>query len=270
MTGGPPVLRSKRLEAVDGVRHAFFTRRGGVSRGLYESLNVGLGSADDPAAVRENRRRAAAVLGAEADALATCFQIHSNTVRVAGSSWGPDRPEGDGVATACEGVLCGALAADCAPVLIADGAARVVAAVHAGWRGALAGVVEAAVSALVELGGAPRRMVAAVGPCIARDSYEVGTDFMAQFVDQDCAYGQFFSPGVTPEKRQFDLPRFVLFRLASAGVGSSEWIGRDTCAEEETFFSNRRAFRRGEADYGRLLSAIVLEGPGADRDREPS
>jgi copper oxidase (laccase) domain-containing protein len=126
------------------------------------------------------------------------------------------------------------------------------------------------VSALVDLGGAPHRMVAAVGPCIARDSYEVGVDFMAQFLARDPAYGQFFSPGAAPEKRQFDLPRFVLFRLASAGVESSEWIGHDTCAEEETFFSNRRAFRRGEADYGRLLSAIVLEGAHADRHCETS
>jgi YfiH family protein len=259
VTDAPPILRSTLLSAVEGVSHAFFTRRGGVSRGLYESLNVGLGSGDDSEAVRENRRRAAAALGATPDALATCYQVHSAAVRIAESPWGADRPEGDAVVTAREGLICGALAADCAPVLIADGPARVVAAVHAGWRGALAGVVEAAVSAMVARGGSPRRMVAAVGPCIARDSYEVGADFMAQFTARDDGHRRFFSPGATPEKRQFDLPGFVRDRLAAAGVGSSEWIGRDTCAEEDNFFSNRRAFRRGDADYGRLLSGIVLD-----------
>jgi len=259
VTDTPPVLRSPLLSAVEGVSHAFFTRRGGVSRGLYDSLNVGIGSRDDPDSVRENRRRAAAALGASPDALATCYQVHSALTRFAERPWGADRLEGDAVVTAREGLVCGALAADCAPVLIADGPARLVAAVHAGWRGALAGVVEATVTAMVERGGSPGRMVAAVGPCIAPQSYEVGADFMAQFAARDVGYRRFFSPGTTPEKRQFDLPGFVLDRLAAAGVGSSEWIGRDTCAEEDDFFSNRRAFRRGEADYGRLLSCIVLE-----------
>jgi YfiH family protein len=259
MSVSPPLLRSSLLAAVGGISHAFFTRRGGVSRGLYESLNVGLGSGDDAEAVRENRRRAAAALGAPAGALATCYQIHSATVAIAEAPWSADRPRADAVVTAREDLVCGALAADCAPVLIADGRARLVAAVHAGWRGALAGVVEATVSAMVERGAAPDRMVAAVGPCIAQESYEVGADFMVRFTDCDDAYRRFFSPGATSEKRQFDLPRFVLDRLAAAGVGSSEWIDRDTCAEDDDFFSNRRAFRRGEADYGRLLSAIVLD-----------
>lgn len=258
MTTAPPVLRSALLASVAGVSHAFFTRRGGVSRGLYASLNVGLGSGDDPEAVRENRRRAAEALGARPEALATCYQVHSAVVRLATSSWGSGRSEGDAVVTACEGLVCGALAADCAPVLIADGTARIVAAIHAGWRGALAGVVEAAVSAMVERGGAPGRMVAAVGPCIAQESYEVGADFMAQFVVQDGGHRRFFAPGAGPDKRQFDLPGFVLSRLAAAGIGASEWIGRDTCAEEDDFFSNRRALHRGEPDYGRLLSAITL------------
>jgi hypothetical protein len=255
----PPLLRSSLLASVDGVSHAFFTRRGGVSRGLYESLNVGLGSGDDVEAVRENRRRAVAALGAPADALATCYQVHSATVAVVETPWNADRPRADAVVTTRQGLVCGALAADCAPVLIADGQARLVASVHAGWRGALAGVVEATVSAMVDRGALPDRMVAAVGPCIAQKSYEVGADFMARFTDCDKAYRRFFSPGATPEKRQFDLAGFVLDRLAAAGVGSSEWIGRDTCAEEDDFFSNRRAFRREEADYGRLLSAIVLD-----------
>lgn len=259
MTISPPFLRSKLLATVEGVGHAFFTRQGGISRGLYESLNVGLGSGDDIEAVRENRRRAAAALGASSEALATCYQIHSARVAIAEAPWGPERPKGDAVVTAREGLICGALAADCAPVLIADGPARLVAAVHAGWRGALAGVVEAAVSAMVKRGGSPARMVAAVGPCIAQGSYEVGADFVTQFTSRDEGYSRFFAPGVTSDKRQFDLPGFVLARLAAAGVSSSEWIGRDTCAEEHDFFSNRRAFHRGEADYGRLLSGIVLQ-----------
>jgi hypothetical protein len=266
MTDQPSLLRSPLLQAVAGVSHAFFTRRGGVSRGLYESLNVGLGSDDNPEAVRENRRRAAAALGAGPEALATCFQTHSAAVVLARSSWGDDRPRGDGVVTAREGLICGALAADCAPVLIADGAAGVVAAVHAGWRGALAGVVEAAVAAMVGLGASPPGMVAAVGPCIGRVSYEVGSEFMARFTGRDDDHRRFFSPGGAPDKRQFDLPGFVLSRLAEAGVGASEWIGLDTCADEALFFSNRRAFRRGEPDFGRLLSGIMLDPGHGDPD----
>jgi YfiH family protein len=259
----PPILRSPLLAAVPGVAHGFFTRRGGVSRGLYDSLNVGLGSRDAQGDVIENRRRAAAAFGVAPEALTTCHQVHSSQARVAREAWGPDRPEADGVVTASFGVLCGALAADCAPVLIADGQAGVVAAVHAGWRGALAGVIEAAVAAMTDLGAAPGHMVAAVGPCIGPASYEVGEEFMARFVASEAAFAAFFTAGETPDKRRFDLPAFVLRRLAAAGVARGEWIGRDTAAEADDFFSNRRAFRRGEADYGRQLSVIRLgeQGP---------
>jgi YfiH family protein len=255
----PRLLQAPSLTALAGVKHGFFTRHGGVSRGVYESLNVGLGSGDDAADVAENRRRAAAAFGAPPAALTTCFQIHSAAVKVATGPWEQGRPEADGVVTAKAGVLCGALAADCAPVLIADSEAGVVSAVHAGWRGALSGVVEAAVETMIGLGASPHRLVAAVGPCIGPESYEVGSDFMARFEARDPAYGRFFSAGASSDKRQFNLPDFVLHRLAVAGVGSAEWIGRDTCAEPDEFFSNRRAFKRGEADYGRLLSVIVLE-----------
>jgi hypothetical protein len=255
---GVPALASPRLAALPGVRHAFFTRRGGVSTGLFESLNVGRGSADDGPLVDENRRRAAAHFGLEADALATCYQVHSARVEAAEAPFGPYRPEADGVATARPGVICGALAADCAPVLIADAEARVVAAVHAGWRGALAGVVEAGVAAMTRLGGDPARMVAAVGPCIGPASYEVGLEFEARFVEADGANARFFAPGASDAKRLFDLPGYVLGRLAEAGVAQAEWIGRDTLAEPDWFFSNRRAVLRGERDYGRLLSAICL------------
>jgi YfiH family protein len=251
-------IQSSLLAALPGVRHAFFTRRGGVSTGLYASLNVGIGSKDDPAAVVENRARAAAWFGQAPSALVAAYQIHSALALVANAPW-TTQPEGDAVVTTTPGLVCGALAADCAPILIADPTARVVAAVHAGWRGALGGVVGAAVEAMRTQGGQPARMVAAVGPCIGPRSYEVGQDFLDAFTADDPAFERFFAPGASPDKRQFDLPAFVLHRLARAGVQHCEWVGRDTCAEADDFFSNRRAFKAGEPDYGRLLSAITLE-----------
>jgi hypothetical protein len=254
-----PTIASPLLGGLTGVRHAFFTRQGGVSKGVFASLNTGRGSGDDAAAVAENRTRAAAALGRTAAELSTCYQIHSARPIVAHAPLGDARPEGDAVVTRAPGVLCGALAADCAPVLIADADARVVAAVHAGWRGARAGVVEAAVAAMVALGAAPARMRAAVGPCIGPASYEVGLEFLDAFVAADGANARFFRPGATTDKRLFDLPGFVLSRLAAAGVPRAEWTGHDTLADEARFFSNRRAVHRGERDYGRLLSAITLD-----------
>ena len=252
-----PALTSPLLD-LPGIRHAFFTRAGGVSTGIYESLNVGRGSGDDPADVTENRRRAAAHFGLAAEALSTAYQIHSAIALVADQPWGDERPQGDAVVTVRPGVLCGALAADCAPVLLADPVARVVAAVHAGWKGALGGVVEAAVATMQAQGAEPSRIAAVVGPCIGPGSYEVGLEFLAAFEADDPDHGRFFAPGETPEKRMFDLPAFVLSRLRAAGVETCEWVDADTCADAARFFSNRRAFRRGEPDFGRLLSAIVL------------
>ncbi|OHB26160.1 MAG: polyphenol oxidase [Phenylobacterium sp. RIFCSPHIGHO2_01_FULL_69_31] len=249
-----PVLTSPLLD-LPGVRHAFFTRQGGVSTGIYASLNVGVGSNDDPEAVSENRRRAAAHLGGE---LVTAYQVHSATAVVADGPWPAGPPQADGVVTATAGVVCGALAADCAPILFADASARVVAAAHAGWKGALTGVAEHAIARMEALGARRDRIVAAVGPCIGPASYEVGLEYVQRFTDADPAYGRFFSAGAAPDKRQFDLPGFVLARLRAAGIAQCEWIGRDTCAEPDLFFSNRRAFKQGEPDYGRLLSAIVL------------
>jgi len=251
-------LQSAPLAALPGVKHAFFTRQGGVSTGLYDSLNVGRGSKDDPADVVENRRRAAAWFEVAPDALLTCYQIHSATVLTADTSWGETRPEADGVATSTPGLVCGALSADCAPVLLADAEARVVAACHAGWKGALGGVIEAAVRAMQAKGAEPNRIVAVVGPCIGPKSYEVGLEFLERFETQDPGAGRFFQPGKSEEKRMFDLPAYALSRLERAGVGTAAWIGRDTCAEEALFFSNRRAVLRSEGDYGRLLSAIAL------------
>ena len=254
----PPVIRSALLDAVPGVRHAFFTRKGGVSAGIYESLNVGRGSKDEAADVAENRARAAAWFGAEPAALNTCFQIHSTIAIKADGFWGDVRPEGDAVVSKTPGVVCGALSADCATILFADPQARIVAAAHAGWRGALDGVVQGTVDCMSELGADPARMVAVVGPCIGPQSYEVGEEFEARFHADAPGSEPFFKPGRTADKRMFDLPGFVLWRIQAAGVGQSEWIGRDTCAEEDWFFSNRRAVLRGEGDYGRLLSAIAL------------
>ena len=251
----PPVLTSRLLEA-EGVRHAFFTRAGGVSDGLYASLNVGLGSDDDPRAVRENRRRCAAHFGAES--VVTAYQVHSAKAEVADGPWPGEPPRADGVVSATPGVVCAALAADCAPILLADPQARIVAAVHAGWKGALDGIVEATVAQMVSLGAQRGRLVAAVGPCIGPASYEVGLEFLQRFSEANRAYEGFFAPGASRQKRMFDLPAFVLGRLAAAGVGLSEWLGRDTCAEPEHFFSNRRALKEGEPDFGRLMSAIAL------------
>jgi hypothetical protein len=258
MTASPPALTSARLARLKGVRHAFFTRAGGVSTGIYESLNLGRGSKDDPEAVAENRRRAASLFDTGPERLLACYQTHSTIARVAEGPWGDERPEGDAIVTVTPGLVCGALHADCAPVLLADEKARVVASVHAGWKGALDGVVQSAVSAMTALGAEPDRITAAVGPCIAQDSYEVGREFLERFAHHDPGSERFFRDGAEAGKFHFDLPGFVLWRLHQAGVRDAEWIGRDTCAEADAFFSNRRAFKRGEGDYGRLMSAIML------------
>jgi hypothetical protein len=251
-------VTSPLLSEVKGVRHAFFTRHGGVSSGVYESLNVGLGSKDDPADVAENRARCAAHFGVSPEALLTCYQIHSAEVLIADRPWNGARPEADGVVTGVGGLVCGALSADCAPVLLVDPKARIVGAAHAGWGGALKGVVDAAVAAMRQLGADPARMVCAVGPCIAPQSYEVGLEFLDRFVADDRGNARFFHPGASADKRRFDLPAYVLERVLRAGVGRAEWTGHDTY-EDPRFYSNRRALHRGEADYGRLLSAIALQ-----------
>jgi len=257
----PPTLHSPLLLKALGVRHAFFTRRGGVSQGIYASLNVGEGSDDDGAAVVTNRRRVLEWFRPDVGALTRIYQIHSATAKVVttfGSEPGEPKWEGDALVTALPQMACSILTADCAPVLIADPLARVVAAAHAGWRGALDGIVESTIEKMCELGASPERMVAAIGPCIGPGSYEVGMEFVERFEAAAPANLRFFAPGQDAQKRLFDLPAYVLDRLAEAGVTNAEWIGRDTCAEEDEFFSNRRAFLRGEPDYGRLMSAIML------------
>lgn len=258
---GPEPLRSPALDALarDGVRHGFFTRRGGVSKGLYEGLNVGLGSRDDRACVLENRRRVAAWLGVPATHLATQHQVHSARATVAQAARdGHDRPEADGIVTDRPGLAVGVLAADCGPVLMADPSARVVGAVHAGWKGALDGVLEATVEAMERLGASAPRIVAVLGPSIARDSYEVGPEFVRRWLDADAGNRRWFSPSPRSGHAMFDLNAYTVDRLSRAGVQAS-MLGRCTYAEPDLFFSYRRTTHRGEPDYGRQISAIVME-----------
>lgn len=251
----PAPLTDPALAALPGVRHGFFTREGGISTGVYAGLNVGIGSGDDPAAVAENRRRAASAFGQPPERLLTAYQVHSAIAHVVDGPWPGERPQGDALVTTTPGLVLGALAADCAPVLLVDAESRVVAAAHAGWRGAFTGVVEAAVAKMVEQGARPERIVAAVGPCIGPKSYEVGPEFVDRFTEVGAE--RFFRPG-QGDRALFDLPAYVLHRLAQAGVEQARWLGRDTVTEPDLFHSNRRAHLRDEADYGRLLSAIML------------
>lgn len=241
-----------------GVRHGFFTRQGGVSEDIYTGLNTGVGSKDDPAAVAENRRRVAEWMGGGLDDLCGCYQIHSAVARVAEAGWAGERPEGDAVVAGVKGPVLTVLTADCAPVLFADAEAGVVGAAHAGWKGALGGIVHSTVAAMEALGANPARMVAVVGPCIAQASYEVDADFQERFDHHDPGGALFFAPGAAADKRQFDLPGFVLWRLEQAGIGDAAWTGHDTRVDEAQFFSNRRAYLNGEPDFGRLMSAISL------------
>jgi polyphenol oxidase len=250
------VIRSGALE---GVAHGFLGRRGGVSTGVCAGLNVGTGSADDPAAIEENRRRAAeAVLpGAR---LVTVHQVHSAECVVAQPWAFADRPQADALVTDRPGLLLGILTADCAPVLLADAEAGVVGAAHAGWKGALFGVTDATVSAMEKLGARRERIAAAIGPCIARVSYEVDDALLRRFAEVEPANERFFTAG-REGHHQFDLEGYVAARLAEAGVARIDALGLDTYADEERFFSFRRATHRGEPDYGRQISLIGLAAP---------
>ena len=246
------IHRAANLD-LPGLAHGFFGRAGGVSTGLYESLNCGPGSRDDPAAVAENRARAVAALAPGAR-LATLSQVHSAIVHVAGPDWDTAlRPEGDGLVTATPGLALGILTADCAPVLFADGEAGVIGAAHAGWKGALGGVLEATLQAMEKLGARRPRIAAAIGPCITEAHYEVGPEFPGRFPPEAA---RFFAAGERPGHPRFDLPGYVASRLA--GLASVTALGLCTYPVENGFFSFRRATHLGEADYGREISAIVL------------
>jgi hypothetical protein len=241
-----------------GIAHAFFTRVGGVSTGIYASLNCGLGSGDALDAVAENRARVATRLGVAPDALATNNQVHGNTVvTVARVSPRAERPRADAMVTKARGVALGILTADCVPVLFADSDAGIIGAAHAGWRGALGGVLEATVDAMKALGAVRGRIQAGIGPAIAQASYEVGPEFPAPFLAQDPAHRRYFAPGAAG-RFQFDLSGYVRDRLGRLGLGGVAATGGDTCAEPDRFFSYRRTCLEGGRDYGRLLSAIAL------------
>lgn len=238
-----------------GVQHGFFTRRGGASSGIYAGLNCGPGSADQAEAVAMNRARVAAAMATTPDRLLSLHQIHSAEVVVATSPGWTERPRADGVVTRDPGIAISVLTADCAPVLLADAAAGVVGAAHAGWRGALGGVVEATVSAMTGLGADRGRIAAVVGPTISLRAYEVGPEFLDTLLAEDRDFARFFADGKS-DRAHFDLPGFVLHRLREAEVGSAEWVGACTYSDPERFFSYRRTTHAGEPDYGRLISVI--------------
>jgi YfiH family protein len=254
----PQSLIVQALSALPGIAHGFFTRRGGVSEGIYASLNCGVGSKDSPDAVRENRTRVAARLGARK--LTTCHQVHGTTAAIIDdgdhANW---RPKADALVTATPGVALGVLTADCAPILFADPEARVIGAAHAGWRGAVTGVAESTIAAMEGLGATRRRLVAAVGPCIGAKVYEVGPELEAEFLVQDAANARFFTRATPDARPHLDLSAYVADRLQKAGVPVVKTV-KDACSftSEKDFFSYRRSRHKGEPDYGRQISAIVL------------
>jgi hypothetical protein len=253
------MLASPLLAAVPGLRHAFFTREGGVSGGIYAGLNGGLGSHDDPAHVAENRRRMAEQMGVAPTHLLNLHQIHSPDAVVATGPWnGAVRPTADAIVTRHEGLAIGVTTADCGPILLVDPGARVIGAAHAGWKGALSGVMESTIDAMERLGADRGRIVAAIGPLIRQPSYEVGREFVERFIDADAGNALFFLPGERNGHSMFDLAGFIRMRLENAGVPMIDDLGIDTYSDTRCF-SYRRSVHRKEPDYGRHVHAIVLE-----------
>ena len=240
-----------------GIAHGFFTREGGHSQGIFASLNAGLGSGDDLDAVRKNRAKVACRLGVETDHLISGYQVHGTDVAVI---TGPlaERPKVDGLVSNTPGVAIGILTADCGPVLFADAEAGVIGACHAGWKGALAGVYRTTVEAMEKLGARRARMTALLGPTISQKNYEVGPDFPAAFLSTDIANRRYFIPSVKDSHHMFDLPQFLTDQMRDIGLAHVGDLGLCTYADEQRFYSYRRATHRGEKDYGRLISAIAL------------
>jgi YfiH family protein len=246
--------------ALPRIRHAFFTRAGGVSEGIYGSLNGGIGSRDDPAHVAENRSRMADTLGVAPDALVSLYQVHSADAVIVDRPWTPEeRPRADGMATATPNLAIAIATADCGPVLFADSHAGVVGACHAGWKGALGGVLESTVARMEELGAVRSQIVAVLGPTIGPDNYEVGPERQACFVEADSANQRFFRPSTSHQGHlMFDLPGYIVARLRAAGLRQAESLGLCTYADDARFYSYRRTTHRAEPDYGRLISAIAV------------
>jgi YfiH family protein len=239
------------------IAHGFFTRQGGISQGLYATLNGGIGSKDDKAAVAENRRRMAAHLGVTH--LLVPYQIHSPDALIVEKPFAPEeRPRGDALVTRLRGLGLGVTGADCGIVLMAEEGTDVIAAAHAGWKGALGGILEATLAAMEKLGAARHNIKAVLGPTIGPKSYEVGPEFFDRFIAEDRDYARFFAPSAREGHYMFDLPAFIGLRLTRAGIGAFQDLGLDTYADEARFFSYRRAVHRNEADYGRLVAAIAL------------
>lgn len=253
-----PALRSPMLDSLSDIRHGFFTRDGGVSTGVYTSLNGGTGSNDESALVAENRARMAASLGCEPQNFLTAYQIHSPNVVVAETPWTHEqRPRADAIVTCVPGLAIGVSTADCGPILFADAQARVIGAAHSGWRGALTGVIEATVAAMEQLGAQRARIAAAIGPMIRQKNYEVGEDLVAKFVEADSANAVFFTPASRVGHAMFDLAGYVGSQLKLAGVSHDD-LALCTYEEPQRFFSYRRMTHLKEADYGRHINAIVL------------
>jgi YfiH family protein len=254
------IVRCSKLSALPGIRHGWFTRQGGVSTGLYDSLNTGYGSSDDRDNVTENRGRIADAIGVPRDRLVTCYQVHSPTVVHAVTAWDwRDNPEADALVTREPGLALGTSHADCGPVLFADGEARVIGAAHAGWKGAFTGVLEATIDAMIGLGARREAIVATLGPTISGKVYEVGPEFVARFRAAGEDIARWFVPSAKDGHALFDLPAYIVHRLRGAGVNASD-LGLCTYSDEARFFSYRRTTHRGEADFGRHLAAIVLAG----------
>jgi len=252
-------IEAPSLAALPGIRHAFFTRDGGVSSGIYASLNGGTGSRDDPEHVRENRARMAAALGVAPGRLLTLYQVHSPDVVTVNAPWPPEaRPRADALVTRTAGLAIGVSSADCSPLLFADAQARVIGAAHAGWRGAFTGVIEATLAAMEALGAERRRICVALGPLIRQDAYEVGPEFVARFTQADAGNAGFFRPSPRAGHAMFDLPGYVAHRLARAGIEAFEDLALCTYSDPQRFYSYRRATLRGEPDYGRHINAIAL------------
>lgn len=252
-----PALTAHNLE-MPGVRHAFFSREGGVSEGVYASLNGGVGSNDAPERVAENHARMAAHLGVVKERLLVPFHIHSSYVYAISEPW-TERPRCDGIVTRAKGLALGATGADCGMLLFADPGAGVIGACHAGWKGALSGVIEATVAIMQDEGARLGEIHVALGPCIGGKSYEVGADFVANFLDADRSNARFFVRSTREGHSMFDLPGFITARVEKLGVASFENLSIDTYADEARCFSYRRCTHRKDADFGRLVSAIALE-----------
>lgn len=251
-------VQSDDLSELDGIKHGFFTRVGGVSSGIYEGLNVGIGSHDSSEKVSENRRRVAEYFALPADKLSTVYQIHSPNVVIIEKPFNGERPKCDAIVTAHPSIAIGVLTADCGPVLFAEQKNNIIGAAHAGWKGATGGVLESTIEAMISIGADKSKIKAVLGPTISQRNYEVGPEFSDNLLSLDTKNQQYLIASEKPNHSMFDLPCYIIDRLKNNGIEAS-WTGNCTYADEELFFSYRRTTHRREEDYGRQISAIALE-----------